>query len=87
MVTIEIIYSKDSSEDAAIKNLLREIKLENPRIILKEYEAESITGKKTIDYFGILALPAIIINKNLFATGMITKEEILEKIQAISSHE
>jgi predicted thioredoxin/glutaredoxin len=81
MSEIDLIFSKDSSEDVAVKNLLREIKLEHPRIVLKELEQNSPGGKKIIDELGILSLPAIIIDGELFSTGMIEKEEILAKIR------
>lgn len=82
MTKIDLIYSQDSSTDIVIKNLLREIKLEHPRIILNELEKNSGKGKKYIDQLGILSLPALVINDELFSTGMITKEDILEKIKA-----
>lgn len=80
MAQIDFIFSQESSEDITLKNLLREIKLERPKIILNELEKDSSAGKKYIEQLGILSFPAIIINDELFSTGMVTKEEIIEKI-------
>ncbi len=80
MAQIDFIFSKESSEDITLKNLLREIKLEHPKIILNELEKDSSAGQKYVEQLGILSFPAIIINDELFSTGMVTKEEILEKI-------
>jgi len=83
MVKIDLIFSPDSSEDVAVKNLLRDLKLEHPAIIINELASDSQAGSKIVDDFGILTTPAIVINGELFSTGMISKEEVQEKIKSL----
>lgn len=73
-----------SSCDRAKKILEEQIKPQFPDVEIEYIEMMSDEGQKMVQEYGIMSSPGIIVNGELFATGGLDKEKLVEKIESLA---
>jgi glutaredoxin len=83
MTKLILLTTENCPACATIKDALEEIKIEFPKLHIIEIDTDSKEGEKIIDDYGIMSAPAILINSQLFSTGIVAKDEILKQLKEV----
>jgi len=68
----------------AAKKIFDEVMPEfKDRFEVKEFDMTAPDGQELMQKYGVMASPGIIINDELFSTGGVSKEKLLEKLRAL----
>ncbi len=54
------------------------------RVEVEEVDITSLEGQELVGKYSVFASPGIIINDELFSTGGVDKEKLIEKLQSLS---
>lgn len=69
----------------AVKKLFNEVIPEfKDSVEVEEIDMMSTEGQELVQKYGVFASPGIIINDELFATGGVDKEKLVEKLKELS---
>lgn len=71
--------------EKARKLLQREIKNKFPEVEIENIDMFSNEGMKLIQRHGIMFSPGVIINGELFSTGEVDRDKLIEKIKSLGS--
>lgn len=69
----------------AKKILENEITLDFPNVEVEYIDILSDEGQKTVQQYGIMSSPGIIVNGELFSIGGLNKEKLIKKIKSLSA--
>jgi glutaredoxin len=85
MIKIQEVSAPGCSHcEEARKTLQKEIKSQFPEVEIEFIDMLSEKGQKMVQEYGIMASPGIIINCELFSTGGLDKNKLVEKIKSLS---
>jgi len=84
MVKLQEVSIPGCIECIQFKKIWEEIKNDFPRVEFQEYDGLTPEGQELIQKYHILAAPGIIINDELFSTGGVNKEKLIEKLKSLS---
>lgn len=84
MIKIQEVSTPGCAHCAEARRLLeQEIKQEYPNMDIEFVDTLSEAGQKLVRQYGIMASPGIIVNGELFSVGKLSKQKLIEKIQAL----
>jgi len=84
-VKIQEVSTQGCVNCAAAKKLLKEeIQPNFPDVDIEYIDMLSDQGMKMVQQYGIMSSPGIIVNGELFSTGGLNKEKLIEKIKSLS---
>ena len=83
MITIQFLTSPSCSECLQAKQILKEAKVQYPKLKVKEYDVMGFKGLELAVKYGIMANPGIIINDELFSVGNLDREKLFGKISKL----
>lgn len=85
MIKIQEVTAPGCSHCAEAKKILEgEIKPQFPEVEIEYIDMLSEEGQKMVQEHGIMASPGILINGELFSTGGLSKEKLIEKIKSLN---
>ncbi len=85
MILIQFLTAPGCNECEKAKIILNEIKSLYPKVEVKEIDVMSLKGLTLATEHGIMSNPGIIINGELFSTGILNKEKLFKKIKSLES--
>jgi glutaredoxin len=85
MITVQLVSTPGCTHCEGVRKVLNEVKSKYPEMEIKELDATSPDGLELVMKHGILASPGVIVNGELFATGGISKESFIKKLDSIKS--
>lgn len=68
----------------AAKKIFDEIMPDFPKVKIEEIDMTTPEGQELVQKYGIMASPGIVINGELFSTGGVDKEKLVEKLKSLS---
>ncbi|MFV1917007.1 MAG: glutaredoxin family protein [Patescibacteria group bacterium] len=84
MNKIQFLTMEGCHNCAAAKRIFDEIMPDFPNIKIEEIDMMKENGQKLVQKYSIMASPGIVINDELFSTGGVSKEKLVEKLQSLS---
>ena len=84
MIKLEEVFIPNCRECIHFKKIWEEIKNDFPGVEFQEVDGLNPEGQELIQKYGILAAPGIIINGELFLTGAVNKEKLVEKLKSLN---
>lgn len=69
---------------AEVKKTIEEIKPDFPDLKIEEVDMTIPEGQEMVQKHSIMSSPGIIIDGELFSTGGVSKEKLIEKLKSIS---
>lgn len=82
MINVQLVSTPGCAHCEEVRKVLNEVKLQYPKMEVKELDATNPDGLELVTKYGILASPGVIINGELFATGGINKRELIKKLES-----
>ncbi len=67
----------------AAKKIFDEIIPEYPNVEVNEIDITSTEGQELVAKYAVLASPGIIINDELFSTGGVNRDKLVEKLKSL----
>lgn len=84
MIKIQEVSAEGCSHcEEARKTLQKEIKSQFPEVEIEFIDMLSEQGQKMVQEYGIMASPGIIVNGELFSTGGLDKNKLVEKLRSL----
>ena len=83
MNKIQFLTMPDWHNCEAAKKILDEIVLDFPNVEIEEIDMTTPEGQKFVQKYSIMSSPGIVINKELFSTGGVDKEKLVEKLKSL----
>ncbi|NOX97153.1 MAG: hypothetical protein GXO98_03650 [Nitrospirae bacterium] len=80
MMQVKILSTPACGECAKAKKLLEEIKPQYPELVVEEVDMATPEGQEIISKYMIMSSPGVIINGELFSTGALDKQKLIEKL-------
>jgi len=77
---VKILSTPACGECAKAKKLLEEIKPQYPELVVEEVDMATPEGQEIISKYMIMSSPGVIINGELFSTGALDKQKLIEKL-------
>jgi len=68
---------------AAAKKIFDEIMPDFPNVEVKEIDMTTPEGQELVQKYGIMSSPGIVINEELFSTGGVDREKLIEKLKSL----
>lgn len=68
---------------AAVKKTFDEIMPDFPNAAVEEIDIASSEGQELVQKYSIMASPGIVINGELFSTGGVDREKLIEKLKSL----
>ena len=70
---------------AAAKKIFDEVLPGFPNVAVEEIDMATPGGQKLVQKHGVMASPGIVINGELFSTGGVNREKLVEKLKSLPS--
>lgn len=84
-IKIQEVSALGCAHCAEAKKILEgEIKSKFPNVEFEYIEMMSEQGQKMVQEYGFMTSPGIIVNGELFSSGGLNKEKLIEKIKSLS---
>lgn len=84
MIKIQEVSAPGCSHcEEARQTLQKEIKSQFPEVEIEFIDMLSEQGQKMVQEYGIMASPGIIVNGELFSTGGLDKNKLVEKLRSL----
>ena len=83
MVVLEEVTVPGCRECIQFEKVWEEIKGDFPNVAFRQHDATTPEGQEMIQKYEIMAAPGIIINGELFSTGGVNKDSLVEKLKAL----
>ena len=83
MIVLEEVTVPGCVECIQFEKVWEEIKGDFPNVELQQHDVNTPEGQEMIQKYEIMAAPGIIINGELFSTGGINKDVLVEKLKAL----
>ena len=85
MIKIQEISTFSCSHCASAKEILEEeIRPNFPDVKIEYIDMFSDRGQKMVAKYGVMSLPGIIINNELFSVGGLNKTKLIKKIKSLA---
>lgn len=68
---------------AEVKKIIDEIKPNFPELEVEEIDMTTPQAQEMVQKYGIMASPGIIIEGELFSTGGVNREKLIEKLKSL----
>ena len=81
--TIQFLTMIGCHNCAEAKKIFDEIMPEYPEIEVKEIDITSAEGQELVSKYAVLASPGIIIDDELFSTGGVNRDKLVEKLKSL----
>ncbi len=66
-----------------VKKIFDEVMPDFPEVEVLEIDIATPEGQELVQKYGIMASPGIVINGELFSTGGVDKEKLIEKLKSL----
>lgn len=84
MIKIQFLTMPDCHNCEAAKKIFDEIMPEfSDKVKIEEIDMTTPEGQELVQKYGIMSSPGIIINGELFSTGGVDKEKLVEKLKSL----
>lgn len=85
MIKIKFLTMQGCHSCEAAKKIFDEIMPEfKDKVEVEEFDMATPEGQELVQKYSVLASPGIIINDELFSTGGVNKEKLIEKLKSIT---
>ena len=85
MIKIKFLTMQGCHNCVAVKKIFDEIMPEfSGKVEVEEIDIASPEGQELAGKYGVMASPGIVINEELFSTGGVNKEKLIEKLKSIT---
>lgn len=84
-ITLEVLTAPSCSHCHEFLEFWKSISAEWPNITMKEFSVITPEGQAMVGEYQIFSSPAIILNKEVFASGGFNKEKFIEKVKELSA--
>ena len=81
---VELVSAPGCVHCKEVETILEEIKPDFPALEVEIVEMLTPKGQEMIQKYQIMASPGIVIDGDLFATGGVKKDQLVEKLKSIS---
>lgn len=78
---LQFLTMIDCQVCAKVKKILDEILPQFPDVTIEEIDITSEEGQKMVQKYGIMSSPGVIIDGELFSSGGVNKEKLVEKLK------
>ncbi len=83
MMEVKVLSTPACGECAKAKKILAEIKPQYPELAVEEVDMATPEGQEIISKYMIMSSPGVIINGELFSTGALDKQKLIEKLDSL----
>lgn len=83
MIKIQFLTMPGCHSCEAAKKIFDEIMPDFPKVEVEEIDMTTPEGQELVQKYGIMASPGIVINNELFSTGGVNKEKLIEKLESL----
>ena len=83
MDTIQFLTMVNCHSCEEVKKVFDEIMPDFPKVKVDEIDITTPEGQKLVQKYSVMASPGIIINGELFSTGGVSKEKLIEKLKSL----
>jgi len=83
MIQVRVLSTPACGECAKAKKVLEELKPQYPELQVQEIDMATPEGQEIISKYMIMSSPGIIINGELFSTGALDKQKLIEKLDSL----
>ena len=83
MIKIQFLTMPGCHNCEAAKKIFDEIMPDFSDVEVEEIDMTTPEGQKLVQKYGIMASPGIVINNELFSTGGVNKEKLIEKLKSL----
>ena len=83
MPKLQFLTMSDCHVCTQVKKIIEEVKPDFPDLEIEEIDMTTPEGQKMIQKYGIMSSPGIIIEGELFSTGGVNKEKLVEKLKSL----
>lgn len=85
MIKIKFLTMQGCHNCEAAKKVFDEIMPEfKDKVEVEEFDMATPEGQELAGKYGVMASPGIVINEELFSTGGVDKEKLIEKLKSIT---
>lgn len=81
--TIQFLTMVGCHNCAAAKKIFDEVMPNYPDVEITEIDITSEEGQKLVSKYVVLASPGIIIDNELFSTGGVSRDKLIEKLKSL----
>lgn len=85
MNTIQFLTMPGCHNCEAAKKIFDEIMPDFPHIKVEEIDMSTPEGQELVQKYSIMASPGIVINGELFSTGGVDRDKLIEKMRSLPS--
>ena len=82
--TIQFLTMVGCHNCAAAKKIFDEVIPEYPNVEVTEIDITSQEGQELVAKYAVLASPGVIIDDELFSTGGVDRDKLVEKLKSLS---
>lgn len=83
MNKIQFLTMPDCHNCEVAKKIFDEIIPDFPNVKVEEIDMTTPEGQELVQKYSIMSSPGIVINKELFSTGGVDKEKLVEKLKSL----
>lgn len=83
MNRIQFLTMQGCQHCEGVRRVFDEIMTDFPHVELKEVDMVTEEGQKLVQKYSVMAAPGIIINGELFSTGGVDKESLIQRLQSL----
>ncbi len=83
MNKIQFLTMPSCHNCAAAKKIFDEIMPDFPNVEVKEIDMTTPEGQELVQKYSIMSSPGIVINGEIFSTGGVDKEKLIEKLKSL----
>lgn len=80
---LQFLTMPGCSHCAEAKKIIEEIKPDFPDLEIEEIDMTTPEGQELVQKHGIMSSPGVIIEGELFSTGGLDKEKLIEKLKSL----
>lgn len=83
MIKVQFLTMVSCHNCKAVKKIFNEVMPDFPDIEVEEIDITTSKGQELVQKYSIMASPGIVINGELFSTGGINKNKLIEKLKSL----
>lgn len=80
---LQFLTMPDCHTCPQVKKIIEEVRPDFPELEFEEIDITSEQGQEMVQKYSIMSSPGVIIDGELFSTGGVNKEKLIEKLKSL----